>query len=458
MFPHLPLLPPVDSGEAGLIALGEAMIEERIDPTTTGTLNTPKAGFTYLGQFIDHDLTLDLTPLDLARGSDLSRVVNFRNPQLDLEHVYGATPDIWAFLYRQAGLRSAPQLLVGQTAANSINGQPLPASENDLPRSSDGIALVGDPRQDENLIIAQLQVAFLKLHNAIINNADYLGASQHYQNAGSVFDAARRVLTWHYQWIVRHDYLRQILDGQVFNDLDRVEQTIKVVGADFQIPVEFSLGAFRFGHSMVRQEYFYNDHHSEAQLLEDLLTRTGGGGGAVPALPADWVIDWKRFFFVGAGSGTAQHSSAFDTQLAKGLHTLPTGPRGSAHLPVRTLQRGERVGLPSGQAVAISLGVPHLSSEQMLGGRHSAILAQYGYEKQTPLWYYILREAEVLGNRERLGPAGSHIIARIILGALLNDPRSYLSVDRSWVPTLPGPATPELYGMAELLRIILPRI
>lgn len=436
------------------MALGAAMKEAAQPTVNVATQATPKAGYTYLGQFIDHDLTLDLTPLSRARGSDLSRTVNFRMPRLDLEHLYGGGPDVWPFLYERTHLRSAARFLIGRTIPTSDFG----SSSNDLPRSPDGIALVGDPRQDENLIIAQLHLAFLKLHNAIIGDAKALGASPHYRNAGSTFDAARRVLTWHYQWVVRHDFLRQILDEEVFSGLGEIERRRRVAGgAEFRIPVEFSLGAFRFGHSMVREDYFYNAAHRQARLLEDILAQTGVGGRGFAGLPADWVIDWERFFYVNGGDGTARHGNAINTELADGLHKLPGGPKDSPHLAVRTLQRGERIGLPSGQAVAIALGVPPLTRDQVSSGPHGATLAKYGYETQTPLWYYFLKEAEMRkkGSGERLGPAGSHIVARVILDALLNDPNSYLSVDPLWEPTLPGPANRELFGMAQLLGVVL---
>lgn len=452
MFPELPLLPPADPKEAGLMELGEAMIEVPHPTANLALQATPKAGYTYLGQFIDHDLTLDLTPLSRAGGTDLSQTTNFRTPRLDLEHLYGGGPDVWPFLYERTRLRSAARFLIGRTIPTSD----LQSSPNDLPRSTDGIALVGDPRQDENLIIAQLHVAFLKLHNAIIGNAEALDASSHYRKAGSTFDAARRVLTWHYQWVVRHDFLGQILDKEVFSGLDEMELRRRGAGAtEFRIPVEFSLGAFRFGHSMVREDYFYNDAHPRALLLEDILAQTGAGGRGFAGLPADWVIDWERFFFVGAGDGTARHSNAINTEMADGLHKLPGGPRDSRHLSVRTLQRGERVRLPSGQAVAIALGVPPLTRNQVSSGPHKPILEKYGYDTQTPLWYYFLKEAEMRENGgERLGPAGSLIVGRVILDALLSDPNSYLSVDPSWTPTL-GPSNPGLFGMAELLGVVL---
>lgn len=443
-------------GENGLIELGEAMTDT--PSISTAILNTPKAGYTYLGQFIDHDLTLDLTPLSRARGSDLARSFNFRTPRLDLDHLYGGGPDTWPFLYERTDPPAPPRFLIGYTLATTFDGQTFPSTADDLPRSPSGIALVGDPRQDENLVVAQLHVAFLKLHNSLLDDASQLNASRHYRNTGSSFEAARRALTWHYQWIVRYDYLRRILAPEIFANLDVEEKNSRAESTKrFRIPLEFSLGAFRFGHSMVRDDYFLNNTHRQARLLEDILAQTGGGGSAVPRLTADWVIDWRRFFFVGGGAGMARHSSGFDTGLAKGLHRLPGGPGSSSHLAVRTLLRGDRVGLPSGQACAIALGVTPLTPDELASDPlQGPILKKWGYDRETPLWYYVLKEAELLGKRETLGPVGSRIVARVMMDALLSDPGSYLSVAPNWVPTLPGPSDPKLFNMANLLRC-LPR-
>lgn len=198
------LLPPGSPSIAG------SDIEQRLkdlalkmrEDNGNATSGAMVAGYTYLGQFIDHDLTLDITPLDRVTP-DLANTTNFRTPFLDLEHIYGGGPSVSRFLYRRRGSDSsegAERFLLGATIPSDVPDGRLPSSCNDLPRNSQGIALVGDSRQDENLILAQLHVAFLKLHNLVLDRPELLGASPDY-DIKPVFEAARRVVTWHYQWL-----------------------------------------------------------------------------------------------------------------------------------------------------------------------------------------------------------------------------------------------------------------
>src|SRR5207249_6186369 len=192
---------------------------------------------------------------------------NFRTPFLDLDHVYGGGPNISPFLYDRQSKHGEERFLIGDTAPSSAGGRNFPSTQDDLPRNSQGIALVGDPRQDENLIIAQLHVAFLKLHNRVL---DGLKRGEIKNGSASLFEQARRLVTWHYQWVVRHDFLREILDPEIFQQTFTDECYARKDEGDFQIPVEYSLAAGRFGHSMVRDEYFINDIHPEASLKEDV--------------------------------------------------------------------------------------------------------------------------------------------------------------------------------------------
>src|SRR5438132_2444873 len=321
--------------EKGLEELGRKMTDDN-DPKTDGVAN---AGYTYMGQFIDHDLTLDLTPLDQAT-SEMDRTPNFRTPFLDLDQLYGGGPNLSPFLYDRRAKRGEEHFLIGGTKASKLGDKDFPSSLDDLPRNSQGIALAGDPRQDENLILAQLHVAFLKLHNKTIAQPGLLAASPYYRKgqAGkddlTDFEAARRVVMWHYQWIVRHDYLKKIIDPDIFSHLEEIHPRPKDRSKPFQIPVEFSVAAFRFGHSMVRDSYIYNEQHEDVDLL-CLLELTGTGikapckdvsrGKDVPfSLPADWVIDWRHFFLL--GSSPLRHivnSRKIDTKIANGLHGLP---------------------------------------------------------------------------------------------------------------------------------------
>jgi hypothetical protein len=431
--------------EEGLIKLGANMKDDpnsRPDPKQP----PPMAGYTYLGQFISHDLTLDLTPLDQAHPH-AERIPNFRTPFLDLDHVYGGGPNLSPFLYDRTSKRGEESFLIGDTTPSSVGGRNFPSTQDDLPRNSQGIALVGDPRQDENLIIAQLHVAFLKLHNRVL---DGLKRGEIKSTGATLFEQARRIVTWHYQWVVRHDFLREILDPKIFEQTFSGEQDERKDEGGFQIPVEFSVAAGRFGHSMARDEYFINDTHTEASLGEDVFRLTGTRGGACPHLPADWVIAWERFFFVGSGSGLVRHSRAIDTRIVQALHEADQ-PNAQA-LPVKTLLRGKRVGLPSGQDVARACGLDPLNPEQIAEGPDKEILIAFGYDSKTPLWYYILKEAELTAKGAHLGVLGSKLVAGVVMAAILRDPDSYRSVDQRWIPTLPGPENSKLFGMADLLR------
>ena len=449
MFPQLARPPSVPNSdlERGLEKLGRLMTDDDKD-TENGSL---AAGYTYLGQFIDHDLTFDVTPLALAQPCAES-IVNHRSPFLDLDHVYGGGPTVSKFLYRNnPSDLDKERFLIGPDAKNGL--------EYDLPRNCEGIALVGDPRNDENLIIAQLHVAFLKFHNRLLDELGK-GSGSNIQSAGpagaTLFEKARRLATWHYQYIVVNDFLRQLLDPEVYQGLElETRRPAPNEFGSFRIPIEFSVAAFRFGHSMVRNEYPYNTPQGKVSL-SDLLFRTGVGTGAVPVLPPEWKINWCKFFEI---DPVPRASRGIDTKIANALHGLehpvlrlfnaptsdePRSPTLSGEippekvLPVRTLWRSARMGLPSGQEVARAMGLKPVDDADIAPdyAPHTETLRFYGFDKDTPLWYYILKEAELskMGNRQRLGPVGSRIVANVIMGALRADPTSYLCVNPAWKP------------------------
>jgi len=448
------LVRPSSDTEEGLARLGEAMVDKDPLVELESQPELPTAGYTYFGQFIDHDLTLDLTPLSNA-SEKIEQTQNFRTAFVDLDHLYGGGPNMSPFLY-ETGNRNAERFLIGKT----IETPGLKASDDDLPRNLQGIALTGDPRQDENLILAQLHVAFLKLHNLVIDRPEELNASPHYRRKGdSDFAAAQRVVRWHYQWVVRHDYLATILDPLVDESLRQLEEEKRLNRTiDFRIPIEFSVGAFRFGHSMVRDVYKtgVNDIHDKEIKLTTLFERTGSRGGAAPALPAEWVLSWERFFAIPPRTACVNRARKIDTQIANALHHLDEqtikdvnlttrGEHLEPKLAVRTLLRGFRVNLPSGEDVAAEIarrmpGIRILTADEIVSGPHEDVLTnpKYGFRNNTPLWYYILKEAEVAPREgKHLGPIGSYIVADVIVGALAADADSYLSAP-AWEPTIDG--------------------
>jgi hypothetical protein len=440
-------------------ALAETMtVDDDEDPAGNNS-NIP-AGFTYLGQFIDHDITFDPNS-KLQRENDPAALRNFRTPRYDLDSVYADGPSDNPFIYEADGIH----LLIDRSNPD----------EPDLPRNLNGRALLGDPRNDENLIISQLHLAMLNFHNNVVDDPslnDFSGERR--------FDEARRIVRWHYQWIVIHDFLKRITGTPIIDIVDSIlkpDPYTVIVGNTAReingllkanlkfykwktqpyIPVEFSVAAYRFGHSMVRGDYSLNeataDEDDQLPIFSPTPDTEEDLHGFRPR-PAERLIQWGRFFEI-SGTGLApQPSRKIDTLLAQGLRTLPENVAGDIirSLAERNLRRGVALGLPSGQSVARAMGMPEdliLGVGDMgLGGD----LEKYG--DNTPLWYYILKEAEVKCRGNRLGPVGGRIVAEVLIGLLVGDPTSFLNVDPTWKPRAGkfGATTDGLYRMAELLK------
>jgi hypothetical protein len=416
--------------EAKLIELGSAM---RYDVEREGTL-TPRIGYTYFGQFLGHDLTHDATPL-AGPYAEPEKTPNFRTAAFDLDHVYGAGPKGSPYLYE--GEEGAETFKVGATIPTGYR--------RDLPVGH-GRVLIGDmedTRNIDNLLLRQLHVLFLKFHNEAIRQLQTSPALESATNAlgaGTLFDRARRLVCWHYQWIIRHDYLPRILYNDVWNyQAHRQQQTRQ---SAFPIPIEFSLAAFRFGHSMVRNAYRLNCRQKRV-LIGELMTL---GQKAEPILD-DYLVEWGTFFDGLPTSGPPASSAFIDTSVSLAMHGLsPETIRLAnkleavhpSNLPVRTLLRGARARLPSGQEAADTLVAQgkmkpddRLSHAQL--GRDTcdlsaSILRKHRLDQNTPLFYYILKEAELKAAGLTLGPVGSHIISEVVQNALETDPDSYLSV------------------------------
>lgn len=411
------------------------------------------AGYTYVGQFIDHDITFDPTS-SLQRQNDPDALANFRTPRFDLDSVYGRGPKEQPYIYEKS-MGTEPHHFVIGKAKGEARG------ELDLPRDPRGIALIGDPRNDENVILGQLQVTFMLFHNKVCdwltsdNSAEY----KHHRTAGeAVFDCAQRLVRWHYQWMVVHDFLKRIVDTTTYSDVlrhdhlipqsDPVEQAnLRFFSWRHQIfmPIEFAVAAYRFGHSMVRPAYTLNSTVSPLPIFtpgamtdpHNALKHLGG----FRRLPANWQIEWGRFFDLG-NEEDVQHSRRIDRHLAPPLLDLPPELAGGemTSLARRNLTRGARLGLPSGQQVALAMGVEPLDDEDLdLPGKGP-----------SPLWYYVLREAELQEGGRTLGTVGSRIVAEVFLGMLSADPSSYLTNAPGWKPVIKG-AKPGEFTMADLI-------
>ncbi|MEM6676464.1 MAG: heme peroxidase family protein [Pseudomonadota bacterium] len=477
MFPDLP---PLRVPDDPLFELAQAMTD---DPNQAPSGDNPAipAGFTYLGQFVDHDITLDLTPL-AVQSADPQATENFRTPALDLDSLYGEGPGIDPFLF---GRRNAPPMpgfrayppdnrfLIGLTAPSSGQGidEALP---NDLPRNRAGRALIGDERNDENLAVAQTHLAFLKFHNAVV---DRLEEAQPDLSGSDQFDEARRIVTWHYQWIVLFDFVERLTEPGLVRRIKQDGRRFYRFRKHPYMPAEFAAGAYRLGHTMVRETYDYNRVFRDGGLfgqatLEQFFAFTGKSGailgdlvddqsldphpgvpgGKLRKLPGNWVIDWRRFHEVDAAVAPAP-SRLLDAKLAPALATLPGEAAREAVLAFRNLRRGVQVGLPSGQDVAERMGVEPLAPADIAQGPDGAAAEAHGLHRRTPLWFYVLKEAEVVHAGCRLGPVGSTIVAETLFGLVHGDRRSFLWQRANWMPELPS-AQHGHFTMADLLRFV----
>ena len=401
------------------------------------------AGMTFLGQFLDHDMTLDITS-SLEQQVDPEMIQNFRVPTFGLDSVYGQGPAGSPHLYDQSvdDGRTKMLLEVNPGSAAFTRGG---ADKFDLPRNSQGTPLIGDPRNDENLVLSQLQVAFLRFHNACVTHVKTEAGLSH---PAEVFTEAQRLVRWHYQWIILHEFLPKTV-GQALVD------NILVKGRKFykwrnapNIPVEYSVAAYRFGHSQVRPSYRVNFGPDDAHQFFALIFNDGlavnpiaddmRGGTRAPQR----FVDWQTFFDF--GDGRVRNNKSIDVKLSTVLFDLPGMPSSEPQsLAARNLLRHLTFKLPSGQRVANAMGIPPLSSGDL------DILQPFNLHERTPLWFYCLREAERLEAGKRLGPVGGRIVAEVMIGMLQGDPSSYLNQEPDWTPDL---AINGRFSMVDLLR------
>jgi len=392
-----------------------------------------------------------------------------RTPALDLDSVYGRGPALDPYLYRFPSAAEPPtavRMQLGQNRSTGSGGPRTAANAAatptnfDVPRVLNGTntgvteaestftAIIGDPRNDENVIVSQLHHAMLKFHNQVV---DLLITAAF---PGDIFAEAKRIVTQHYQWCVVHDFLPRICGAAAVNAA--IASVNAPVGSAFRMPVEFAVAAYRFGHSMIRNGYILN-----SSLPPTVSTLAGVFEFIrVPRLPlfSNWAVDFNMFFNTAHPVGASfNNARKIDSVLANGLETIPGGSGIMAILAARNLRRGLAMGLPSGQGAANALGLTPLTAAQLAAGLPSAEVALLNSNggmlfAKTPLWYYILREAEVLCDAHHLGPVGGRIVAEVFVGLLWGDPLSYLQVDPDWTPDAELAEADGTFGMPQLIR------
>jgi hypothetical protein len=297
-------------------------------------------------------------------------------------------------------------------------------------------------------MIAGLHAAFLLFHNKAVES---LEQRDHRMSPDEVFRVAHRLTTWHYQWLILHEFLPLFIGRARVNDLlARGRQFYRPREAF--MPVEFQGAAFRFGHTMVRPSYRANLAGDKGEPFFGMIFDPAGLGQADPvdlrggARARRRFIDWQTFFDFGStftdgpGSPALRPNKKIDTHISTPLFRLPLAAIASGDppisLPQRNLLRHITWSLPSGQRIAQEMQLP---SNQLLSSSDLSELRSFGHRlhESTPLWYYVLKEAQVMEEGQRLGPVGGRIVGEVIFGLLQLDPRSYLAVEPQWRPTLP---------------------
>ncbi|MBW4514489.1 MAG: hypothetical protein KME11_04625 [Timaviella obliquedivisa GSE-PSE-MK23-08B] len=469
------------------------------------------AGFTYLAQFVDHDLTRDRTDVPFGTPvTDPSQLKQARSPALDLDSVYGIGPTVEPGFYQPDGIR----LNTGKTQESSPPNADRPLDDFDLPRKGATaaepeevrMAQIPDPRNDENLAVGQTHLAFIRFHNRV---CDRLANSS--VPSIMLFERAREAVVKHYQWMLKTDFLPRIVDPAIVDDVFHNGRKIfEVKETGFPtMPIEFSVAAYRLGHSMIREKYDWNavfsDGGAVGQIgdfgtLINLFRFSGTSGNLSPSasdgsgpsdvnnpldgnferLPTNWIADWTRLYnFVEDGTPelapetTLNFARPLDTRLTNPLKNLPLGsfnarggggtvPPIQLNLAFRNLARARMVGLASGQEVAAYIankipGTHVLSKDEILGDDLNALSETLKTEltTSTPLWFYILREASLnldsgkLGTG-KLGAVGGRIVAEVFHRAIEGSQISIIR-DPSFTPSLG--AKPGVFRMTDLLRV-----
>ena len=469
MFPSLPPFIPTDDRRRQALrdmgAPGSAVMDAR-DPLQEGPIRlitnpelSPNnrdnlvtnmtAGTTFIGQFLDHDMTFDTTsPLGVPTTPESS--LNTRTPSFDLDSVYGGGPI------------ASPSLYQSDRIKLRIESGGL---FEDVPRNSNGTAIIADPRNDEHIVIAGLQAAFILAHNRLVDQLRSQGVPTSQQ-----FARARQTLVWHYQWIILNEFLPQIIGQSRLNSiLSGGRRWYRPEPGPAFIPVEFQGAAYRFGHSMVRPSYRVNlagDRNPTTGAPQAFFAFIFDPAGQGQADPVDMrggaraprrFVGWQTFFnfgpqFTDPGSTNPaiRPNKRIDTKISTPLFNLPLGAIASGDPPTslaqRNLLRHLTWGIPAGQRIAQTIGAPML---------HCQELSTYGngvaLENQTPLWYYTLAEAERLEDGLRLGPVGGTIVGEVFVGLLQLDPAGFMRVQPSWRPTLPAQQS-GTFRMTDLLR------
>jgi len=391
--------------------------------TKKNRTKTVPVGQVLFGQFIDHDITLDVTS-SFDRVNRASDIPNIRTPNLDLDCVYGAGPEAHPYLYVASGPFSGAKLLTG---ADEPDADVL--RQNDLLRAPNARAIIGDHRNDENRIVSQLQLGIIKFHNLL---CDEIRAEAGH-SLGELYEQARQIVTWHYQWSVVNDFLVAMCGRPVVDRILSCGREYYCPNAPY-IPIEFAVAAYRFGHSMVPMQIQIQQGKPSQDFFGDVL-----GNGFSPIGSEAAIVDWHELLATDVPR-TIQMAEKLDTRLTSTLLDLPFVRSGETSLATRNLLRGNSFLLPGGDKVAARMGRAETEISNVMA--KITTISDGLISEGAPLWLYLLAEAEVVGREsapgtfhkgEGLGPVGARIVAEVLIGLLELDEKSYLGGNRNWI-------------------------
>ncbi|WP_027526430.1 peroxidase family protein [Bradyrhizobium sp. Ec3.3] len=451
------------------------------------------AAYTYLGQFIDHDLTFDTRSTLATLPPGLSSFPNdVRTPRLDMDCLYGLGPSASPFMYDEDG----------RLATNMDRPYDLPRSTIYYKPDDAGShrAIIGDPRNDENSIVCQLQLAFIHFHNAMIAFFKSQGLT-----GQTLFQTAQQEVRFTYQTIIVTDLLKRIVQKPVYDSFvqDRAangDEAYKLYkkGDRTALPLEFTGAAYRYGHSAIRNAYRLNENFQ--RRIFDGADNAAESLVGFGDLPESHRIDWSLFVTdqlapgtkgdnpsqvggvdVGPDKHRLQYSYKIDTSLVNPLLVLPPRIGGQdmlfRSLAARNLKRGYNFSLPSGQDVAAVLGVssqpPLVFGERLLSFKDMPEMPSADASKledSTPLWLYVLAEAQAclakadgtfdmkiedgvkVADKDsnagtQLGPVGGRIVLEVFFG-ILDDDQSSVANASGWTSVIkPNAPTITLWDM-----------
>ncbi|MCB0634712.1 MAG: peroxidase family protein [Saprospiraceae bacterium] len=390
-----PELDPLDVQDNRLWMLSQKMMDYG-DCHPEGDSTTITNGLAIFGQWLAHDMTFEDNSRFQGRPEN-DFLQNDRTINLDLDCLYGQKTQTFYYDHQDTD-----KLLLGKQFSDANHHW------YDLQRNKQCIAIIPDARNDENFIVSRLQVLFIRFHNRMV---DYL---RRLSCPPNIFQMARRQVIWHYHWLIIHEYLHKMMDPEIFRSI--MENGCRYYRRPVAMPLEFSGAVFRVGHSQTRGRNRISDKLNK-QLFEL---------GFFSEM--EQYVDWHYLFDF--GDNKVQYARKIDTKIDRSLHNIPfihSNDRREKSLPYRNLKRGEVYGLPSGEDVARRLSFPVIEVEES---------RKLGFPG-TPLWFYILREAEVLGNNgKHLGPVGSLILGECFMTIMQHDDQSYLKLHPRWQPTI----------------------